>query len=162
MQLPLPQQRNSDNISVLTGETRESKAKAYAAEESKKGASQYVGTIANLNSKLEDTSNTMVELEAKLVRALNALNSKKLATNVANKGQSLSSSEVSEEDQVKCMGVIKPIDQDQVTSEDESYDQCHESDSASDNEIQARSPFRKKIDSKECFIGFDSDRSKKR
>ena len=157
--------KNSDNISVLTGETRESKAKAYAAEESKKVASQYVGTISNLTSKLEDTSNAMVELEAKLVRALSALNSKNEANDkkslpyldVAMEGQSISSTEVSEEDQVKCLGVIKPIlDQDQVSSEDESSKQSHESDSSSDNEIQASSPFRKKNDSKDCFIGTSS------
>lgn len=73
--------KNNDNISVLTGETRESKAKAYAAEESKKVASQYVGTISNLTSKLERTSNAMAELEAKLERALKALDSKNDQTN---------------------------------------------------------------------------------
>ena len=39
------------------GETRESKAKAYAAEESKKVTAQYIGTIQDLNSKLKKAIN---------------------------------------------------------------------------------------------------------
>ena len=39
-----------DGCSTLTGETRESKAKAYAAEESMKVASQYISSIDNMKS----------------------------------------------------------------------------------------------------------------
>ena len=40
----------ADDVSNLTGETRESKAKAYAAEESKKVALQYIGTMDTMKS----------------------------------------------------------------------------------------------------------------
>ena len=45
-----PPQADLSVVSALTGETRESKANAYAAEESKKVAAQYIGTIEDLNS----------------------------------------------------------------------------------------------------------------
>ena len=50
-------------MSNLTGETRESKAKAYAAKESKRLALQYIGIIANLqsthNKEIEDMKATL-------------------------------------------------------------------------------------------------------
>ena len=39
-----------DGISVLIGETRESKAKAYAAEESIKVSSRYISLIDNMKA----------------------------------------------------------------------------------------------------------------
>ena len=43
-----PAAKPDEDISVLTGETRESKAKAYAAAESKKVAAAYSDTVATL------------------------------------------------------------------------------------------------------------------
>lgn len=61
-----PAAKSNDNISALTGKTRESKAKSYAVEDSKKVASQYVDTISTLTSRLEGSSNTVANLEARL------------------------------------------------------------------------------------------------
>ena len=44
---------NSSEFSALTGDTMESKEKVYAAEGPKKAASQYVGTITDLNKNQE-------------------------------------------------------------------------------------------------------------
>ena len=52
-----PPQADLSVVSALTGETRESKVKAYAAEESKKLAAQYIGSIQDLNSKLKKAIN---------------------------------------------------------------------------------------------------------
>ena len=46
--------KDSNNISTLTGNTRESKAKAYAVAETKKVSLQYVDTINGLNGKLKE------------------------------------------------------------------------------------------------------------
>ena len=70
---PPSAKKATDEISALTGETRESKAKAYAAEELKKVATQYVGTISNLTSKLEGSTNAVADLEARLAHALRQL-----------------------------------------------------------------------------------------
>ena len=42
------EEKDTDDVSCLTVETRESKAKAYAAVESKKIASQYITTISDI------------------------------------------------------------------------------------------------------------------
>ena len=47
---PPPAKNADDKISVLTGETRESKAKSYAAAESKKVAAAYSDTVATLQN----------------------------------------------------------------------------------------------------------------
>ena len=63
----------SEDVLVLTGKTGEFKIKAYAAAESKKVASQYVRTIANLNDKLEDNSKTISDLQRKLEALIKVL-----------------------------------------------------------------------------------------
>ena len=62
------------------------------------------------------------------------------------------------------MGVkhTKPDQRDQVSSEDESSEQIHETDSSSETDAQASSPFRKKNDAKDCFIGISSEPRKKK
>ena len=61
------------DISALTWETRESKAKDYSAEEGKKVAAQYVEIITTLNSKLASNDNKLVAMEKKLELAISAL-----------------------------------------------------------------------------------------
>lgn len=51
-------------VSALTDETRESKAKAYAGEESKTVAAQYIGTIEDLNSKFKDSDKKVENLQS--------------------------------------------------------------------------------------------------
>ena len=53
---------DTDTISVLTGEARESNARAYAALKSKRVAKQYVGIISTLNNKLEDNEQKVTDL----------------------------------------------------------------------------------------------------
>ena len=67
-----PSPDNTDNL-ALTGETREPKAKAYAAEEGKKLAAPYVGTVSTLNSKLASNDNKLAAMEKKLELAMAAL-----------------------------------------------------------------------------------------
>jgi len=55
------------------GETRESKARAYVALESKKVAKQYVGAISNLNVKLEDNGKKVSDFQMKLQQPLDKL-----------------------------------------------------------------------------------------
>ena len=62
-----PKLDNPDDVSALTGETRESKAKAYAAAETKKVASQYIATIEDINA---SHNQEMEELRIKLAAAL--------------------------------------------------------------------------------------------
>ena len=58
-----PPAAKSDDLSTLTGETRESKAKAYAAAESKKIASQYISTIDGMK---DQHKQEMDEIRAQL------------------------------------------------------------------------------------------------
>ena len=58
---------STDDVSNLTGETRESKAKAYAAEESKKVALQYIDTMDNMKS---DHMKELEEMKSTLAAAL--------------------------------------------------------------------------------------------
>ena len=66
---------DTSDVSALTGETRESKAKACAAVESRKVVVQYVGTIYNLKYKLYDNERKVLEIQMKLDQALKALES---------------------------------------------------------------------------------------
>ena len=69
-----PTIKPSDDLSALTGETRESKAKAYAAVETKKVSLQYVDTINQLNGKHEAQVD---DLQAQLDAALRTLKNSK-------------------------------------------------------------------------------------
>ena len=51
----------SDGLSDLTGNTRESKAKAYAVKESKKVASQYISSIDNMKDKHNQAMTDLME-----------------------------------------------------------------------------------------------------
>ena len=66
-----PPPASSDDMSILTGNTTESKAVAYAAKETKKVASQYINTINDINGKHEEQ---VGDLQAKLDAALLQLN----------------------------------------------------------------------------------------
>ena len=70
---PAASSPDNTDISALTGETRESKAKAYVAEVSKKVASQYVGTITTMSSKLASNDDKMEAMEKKLELAMASL-----------------------------------------------------------------------------------------
>ena len=54
---------DKESISVLTGETRDRKAKSYAAVESQKITKQYGCKISNLNEKLEDNAQIVLDLQ---------------------------------------------------------------------------------------------------
>ena len=71
------EEKDTDDVSCLTVETRESKAKAYAAVESKKIASQYITTISDIKY-----SNQQVfsDLQAKVDAALNQIAKKSTPT----------------------------------------------------------------------------------
>lgn len=60
-------------VSILTEETRESKEKTYAAEESKNVAAQYVGKIVDINRKFERSDLQAKFLQSKLDIALHTL-----------------------------------------------------------------------------------------
>ena len=53
----------SDNVSEMTGSTRESKAKAYADKEVRKVAAQYSSTISNMHSDLGDKDDKIAQLQ---------------------------------------------------------------------------------------------------
>ena len=92
-------------VSALTGETRESKAKAYAAEESKKVAAQYIGTIATLNTKFKDSDKKVENLQSQLELALKALadaTAKFTLDPQVNEGSALSSDLSRSSDELKC------------------------------------------------------------
>ena len=67
-----------DNISALTGETRESKAKAYAAAESKKVAAAYSDTVATLQQNLNSKDKDIMDLKNKLELLLNKMSSNEM------------------------------------------------------------------------------------
>ena len=60
----------SDSLSEITGETRESKAKAYAVQETKKVSLQYIDTIAQLNGNHQNEMGEMQEKLAAIMREL--------------------------------------------------------------------------------------------
>ena len=64
----------TDGLSDITGNTRESKAKAYAAKESKKVASQYISSMDNMR---DEHNQAMIELMEKLRAAELKLESNK-------------------------------------------------------------------------------------
>jgi len=63
----------TDDLSELTGETRESKAKAYAAEATREVAAQYIGTITDLKEELKLNDDKFAAMERKLEAAMKAL-----------------------------------------------------------------------------------------
>ena len=121
-------------VSALTGEIRESKAKAYAAEESKKVAAQYIGTIENLNTKFKYSDKKVENLQPQLELALKALAEATSKFNLdpqANEESALSSNLSRSSDSVKCVGSKSPtsnIDSSMidgisnVESNDDNYD----------------------------------------
>ena len=70
--------KDNEDFSALTGYTRESKAKAYAAAKTKKVSLQYVDTINDLNGKHKVT---VWRLQAQLEEALHLLEVNKASTN---------------------------------------------------------------------------------
>ena len=52
-----------EEVSILTGSTRESKAKAYAAEAVNEISRQYNGTIDNLNDKLSNNDAELADMK---------------------------------------------------------------------------------------------------
>ena len=60
----------NEEMSEITGETRESKAKAYAAQETKKVSLQYIDTIAQLNGNHQNEMGDMQEKLAVIMREL--------------------------------------------------------------------------------------------
>ena len=81
MKLP-PHTIHNEGISILSGDNRGSKAKSYAAEESKNITAQYIDTIDNLNVSHDET---VGDLQAQLDAALLQLKlDKKSHTGIAN------------------------------------------------------------------------------
>ena len=70
-----PKNTDTSDVSALTGETRESQAKAYVEVESKKVVAQYAGNISNLQGKLDDNEGKVLEIQTKLDQALKTLES---------------------------------------------------------------------------------------
>lgn len=85
----------TEDISVLTGETRESKAKAYAAAETKKVSLQYVETIDNINGQHQEE---MVSIEAKLAAVMLELEQAKKGLNKQINNEVIINDEEMEED----------------------------------------------------------------
>ena len=65
--------KDDTDVSTLTGDTRGSKAKTYAAESTKAVVAQYIGTIEELNSKQKADDNKFAAIEQQLEAAMNAL-----------------------------------------------------------------------------------------
>ena len=62
-----------EEVSILTESTRESKAKAYAAEAVNEISRQYNGTIDNLNDKLSNNDAELADMKRQLDEAMKAL-----------------------------------------------------------------------------------------
>ena len=93
---------NSD-LSTLSGETRESKAKAYAAEATKAVAAQYIGTIEEFKAKQKADDNKFAAIERQLEAAMKALATatcKSAGERSMESGLSLDTSK----DEVECLG----------------------------------------------------------
>ena len=93
-----------DDLSTLTGETRESKAKAYGAAESKKIATQYMSTIDGLK---DQHKQEMDEIRAQLalLQSKDAESLSSAATPVQNKDNMSGLSESSDDDQSIIVGL---------------------------------------------------------
>ena len=175
-----PPQADNSIVSALTGETRESKAKAYAAEESKKIAAQYVGTISALNSKFKESDKKVETLQSDLATALKALAA---ATSKFNLGSEERENSGLSSDLSRSSAGVDFIDKSRssmdLSSENEDVDDDDVSDQipgtltstgqdleehgSTDNEIKSppSSPFMKKKDNKDTFIR-DEESVKKR
>ena len=57
-----PKNIDTSDVSALTGETRDSKVKAYTVVESRKLSAQYLVTISNLQGKLDDNEGKVLEM----------------------------------------------------------------------------------------------------
>jgi hypothetical protein len=65
----------NDEVSEMTGSTRESKAQAYADKAAKAVAAQYTDTICNLNTDIGAKDNKIAQLELMLKKLKNSANS---------------------------------------------------------------------------------------
>ena len=65
--------KKDTDVSALTGETRELKRKAYAAEATKVVAVQYIGTIEELKIKQKADDNKFAAIERQLAAVMKAL-----------------------------------------------------------------------------------------
>ena len=90
-----PQKVTKDDCSTLTGDTRESKAQTYAAEETKKVTLQYVKQIDSIK---EDNENKVAYLQAQLDVVLKRLQLAEATTNNLQKQTTNFDSEVSSSD----------------------------------------------------------------
>ena len=100
---PAAVNKDDTDLSTLTGETRESKAKAYAAEATKAVAAQYIGTIEELKSKQKADDNKFAAIERQLEAAMKALASatcKSAGETSMDSGLSLDTSQ----GEVECLG----------------------------------------------------------
>ena len=165
--------KEDTDVSTLTGETRESKAKAYAAEATKAVAAQYIGTIEELKTKQKADDNKFAAIERQLEAAMKALASatcKSTGGTSVDSGLSLDTSQ----GEVECLGSkkvekedssenLQMNDESSVSSEDTSSPSTKTSpsrqsggESSSGRSIQCPpSPYRKSQDSKDTFL-FDS------
>ena len=84
---------NAGDLSALTGETRESKAKAYVAEATKEVAAQYIGTITGLKDELKLNDDRFAVMEKNFEDAMKLL----AATNQKPKEQNELGSGLSED-----------------------------------------------------------------
>ena len=65
----------NDEVSEMTGSTRESKAQAYADKAAKAVAAQYTDTICNFNTDIGAKDNKIAQLELMLKKLKNSSNS---------------------------------------------------------------------------------------
>ena len=65
---PPPAQGSNEDVSTMTGDTRESKAQRYADSAVKEVASQYTSTITNMQYDISNKDDTIAELQRKLLQ----------------------------------------------------------------------------------------------
>ena len=166
----------NDSMSEITGETRESKAKAYAAQETKKVSLQYIDTIAQLNG---NHQNEMEEMQEKLAAIMKQLEmTKQGSVKVVTKeisetinvdmdvgsGLSESNNEATEKDGDEIDEEDEDEDLSEITSSSSSIGSNEDGDESvtiisgkGDSNLETQgnetssSPFRKKRDSKKTF-----------
>ena len=65
---PPPAQGSNEDVSTMTGDTRESKAQRYADSAVKEVASQYTSTITNMQYDISNKDDTIADLQRKLLQ----------------------------------------------------------------------------------------------
>ena len=159
----------NEEMSEITGETRESKAKAYAAKETKKVSLQYIDTIEQMNG---NHQNEMVDMQDKLAALMKELEKAK----EGNKSDKVIHRNSKDEHEMEVDSGLSESSHDNTDEEEQGDDEDLSgisSSSASNNEDEedsvaivgvkrgknnstsengtTDSPFRKKRDSKNTF-----------